>query len=230
MELLLLDLMMRIGPEANVTEWTALASSRMEAGAARYADLAMSYTRTQLAILSPAPPRLPPPDLSWVSDDLDRWLPAPMIEVAGRAGAGEDIREVLVEIRPKLRREVSAFVNEVEARTVNEALDDVEDFLVFDDQRPTAAELADLEAGITAAEQYANAGYPVHKVNGQKMQIMILPQIGACGFCVTRADQLYSHAVLHGKRIRSHTACRCDWRYVTQTEANTFEPVLGGGR
>src|SRR5262245_40067720 len=110
-EFLLFDLMMRLGAEADVREWTRLSTLRLETAAEQYANLATSYLDTQLKILSPAPPDVPEPDLSWVPADLEEWVPTPMIEVAARIRDGEPVDTVLNEIRPKISREVSAFVN-----------------------------------------------------------------------------------------------------------------------
>lgn len=234
-EFIMIDLMMRLGPEAtSVTDWMTFAPLRLETAAEQYAQLATSYLDTQFAILSPAPPTVPPPDLSWVRDNIDTWLPAPMVEAAGRIADGENVTEVLNDIAPQVSREVTAFGNEVEARTVEDGLNNVGEVWTFDGNRPMPLEMDRIKAGIIEAEKYANSfrssGYPLSKKEGKRLRIQIMPQIGACGFCIVRADRLYTVNVLQGSHVRSHNYCRCGWRIVTKDEANTFESALSGGR
>jgi hypothetical protein len=228
-EYVLLDLFFRMGEEHNITDWTGAAELRLEAAASAYADLTTSYLDAQMAVLSPDPPLMPNADLSWVPDDLNEWLPSTMVEVNARVGRGEDLNAVLSDVGPTVTRQTTAFMNEVEARTVEQALANTPEFLAFDSERPADITGIDVQGGIAAAEAYANAGYPVTKTSGRHVQIQILPQAGACGFCEIRADRLYSTAVLHGDQIRSHNYCRCDWRVVSPTESQTWQPVMGGG-
>lgn len=244
-EMMMIDLFLRIAADQNVTEWVGLGTARLEGLATSYSNFTTSYLDNQLAILSPAPPALPPPDLSWVRKNIDEWLPSSMVEVNGRVDAGDAIQDILTETTPKIERQVSAFINEVEARTVERALADTEDFWTFDMNRPSAAQVREIglplapnginvQAGIAELEKYANtplgSRYPISRSTGKRLRYMIQPQIGACGFCIVRADRLYSVDVLHGARVRSHTHCRCGWRIVTSNEAHTFDSVLRGSK
>lgn len=158
----------------------------------------------------------------WLDKEVSALVPTIRAEVEASA----EVQAVKVAQAAQADRAAWLHSPVIEARGRLAAGEDVETTMAVEESR--VASLTDFHLREVEALTADSIRWPRFK-DGTAMLYMRVPTAGACGWCRIVSTRLYSLAS-YRDGAKWHRGCRCTWRAITSSEAETYHDARKGGK